>query len=73
MPGEEDIERDVFCLDQVDERGEFGRGWVGFVGSEEIVRGITQGWATGDAVGNAELDKYVPCEWIMLSVGRMSG
>ncbi|WVQ80383.1 hypothetical protein IAT38_002488 [Cryptococcus sp. DSM 104549] len=47
MPGEEGLGREVFCLDKVDMRGEWGRGWAGFVGCEEVVRGHVEGWAGG--------------------------
>lgn len=48
-------------LSVVDMRGEWRRGWCGFVGSDEVLRGGLKGWAGG---GKAEgsLDKYVPCE-----------
>ncbi|OCF45218.1 histone-lysine N-methyltransferase, H3 lysine-79 specific [Kwoniella heveanensis CBS 569] len=59
--GDEDHARkDQWCLDQVDMRGEYGRGWVGFVGSEEVVRGQIYGWAGGNG-GNGDgknLEKY---------------
>nr|ODN86625.1 histone-lysine N-methyltransferase, H3 lysine-79 specific [Cryptococcus depauperatus CBS 7841] len=41
------IGRRVFCWDKTDMRGEWGRGWVGFVGCEEVVRGDIGGWAGG--------------------------
>ncbi|WVF66181.1 hypothetical protein IAT40_000921 [Kwoniella sp. CBS 6097] len=57
---EDEARNDQWCFDQVDMRGEFGRGWVGFVGSEEVVKGQIHGWAGGN--GNSgdgkNLDKY---------------
>ncbi|KAK8845461.1 hypothetical protein IAR55_006174 [Kwoniella newhampshirensis] len=59
FPGEEEVGRNIFCLDKVDMRGEWGRGWVGFVGCEEVVRGSMRGWAGGNAGdGLKNLDKY---------------
>jgi H3 lysine-79-specific histone-lysine N-methyltransferase len=60
---EERENRELWCLDKVDERGEWGRGWTGFVSCEEAVRGDVNGWAGGKGVakGNS-LDKYIPCE-----------
>ncbi|WVQ93805.1 hypothetical protein IAU59_000883 [Kwoniella sp. CBS 9459] len=57
---DDNARKDQWCLDQVDMRGEFGRGWVGFVGSEEVVRGQIHGWAGGNAISGDEknLDKY---------------
>ncbi|WVR03485.1 hypothetical protein IAU60_000476 [Kwoniella sp. DSM 27419] len=49
---EPEVRDGVWCLDQVDMRGEWGRGWVGFVGSQEIVRGHVTGWAGGGGSGN---------------------
>ncbi|KAK4686871.1 [histone H3]-lysine79 N-trimethyltransferase, partial [Tremellales sp. Uapishka_1] len=37
LPEEEGLDREVFCLDKVDARGEWDRGWVGFVSSEEVM------------------------------------
>ena len=51
-------------MDEVDERGEYDRGWAGFVPCEEAVRGLRRGWASwGNEGGKADLDKYVACEW----------
>ncbi|WWC66703.1 uncharacterized protein I206_100607 [Kwoniella pini CBS 10737] len=50
---------ELFCLDDVDMRGEFGRGWVGFVGCEEVLRGKVEGWAGGSNWGESKgLEKY---------------
>ncbi|WVW81966.1 hypothetical protein I302_103969 [Kwoniella bestiolae CBS 10118] len=38
---------ELFCLDEVDMRGEYDRGWVGFVGCEEVLNGKIKGWASG--------------------------
>lgn len=65
FPGEEELAggRELFCLDEVDMRGEWGRGWVGFVGCEEVVRGNVGGWAGGNPQGGEKnLDKYQACE-----------
>jgi H3 lysine-79-specific histone-lysine N-methyltransferase len=69
LPGEEEVRRKVFCLDEVDERGEFGRAWTGFVGCEEVVRGVRRGWATGNDPGRGELEKYVPCKYSQVDQG----
>lgn len=50
-----------WCLDEVDKRGEWGRGWVGFVSCEEALRGEVSGWAGGERPAKG-LEKYVPCE-----------
>ena len=52
-----------WCFGKVDERGEWGRGWIGYVPSEEVFRGVRRGWA-GSQGGKAayNLEKYVPCE-----------
>ncbi|WWC85945.1 uncharacterized protein L201_000815 [Kwoniella dendrophila CBS 6074] len=50
---------ELFCLDQVDMRGEYGRGWIGFVGSEEVLKGKVEGWAGGSGWGEHKgSDKY---------------
>ncbi|RSH85586.1 Nucleosomal histone H3-Lys79 methylase [Saitozyma podzolica] len=54
---EETVDREVWCLDKTDMRGEWGRGWAGFVGSEEVTRGVVTGWAGGNAEGKG-LEKY---------------
>ncbi|ORX34694.1 S-adenosyl-L-methionine-dependent methyltransferase [Kockovaella imperatae] len=49
-----------WCFSQVDERGEWGRGWAGFVPSEEVVRGQRRGFK-GSLQGKAnDLEKYIP-------------
>jgi H3 lysine-79-specific histone-lysine N-methyltransferase len=60
--GEE--KRELWCLDKVDERGEWGRGWAGFVGSEAAVRQDVLGFAGGKGEGKVSLDKYMACESI---------
>lgn len=61
--GEGDLDRKVFCPARVDERGEFGRGYAGFVHCEDAVRGVVRGWA-GGSVNNAKdpKDKYQACK-----------
>nr|XP_018266838.1 uncharacterized protein I303_00816 [Kwoniella dejecticola CBS 10117]OBR88996.1 hypothetical protein I303_00816 [Kwoniella dejecticola CBS 10117] len=50
---------ELFCLHEVDMRGEFGRGWVGFVGGEEVLKGKVEGWAGGSSWGESKgLEKY---------------
>jgi H3 lysine-79-specific histone-lysine N-methyltransferase len=51
-----------WTLSDVDERGEWGRGWAGFVTSEEALFGRVSGWAGAEKPGGT-LDKYVACEW----------
>lgn len=64
VAGDERIGRAVFCPEQVDERGEWSRGWAGFVPGEEVVRGLRKGWAGGHGEGEkGVLDKYVACEF----------
>lgn len=64
-PGEEVVGRRVFCWDKVDMRGEWGRGWAGFVGCDEVVRGNVQGWANGGGGdGSKNLEKYRACEYL---------
>jgi H3 lysine-79-specific histone-lysine N-methyltransferase len=46
----------------VDERGEWGRGWVGFVRCEEVVRGQVSGWAGGGGEAKGRLEKYQACK-----------
>ncbi|WVQ76370.1 hypothetical protein IAR50_006035 [Cryptococcus sp. DSM 104548] len=61
MMGERKVGRQVFCWDKVDMRGEWGRGWAGFVGSDEVVGGQIEGWAgggRGEATGKTV--KYTP-------------
>ncbi|OXG13478.1 histone-lysine N-methyltransferase, H3 lysine-79 specific [Cryptococcus neoformans Ze90-1] len=59
LPGEEVVGRKVFCWDKVDMRGEWGRGWAGFVGCDEVVKGNVQGWANGGGGdGSRNLGKY---------------
>ena len=55
-----------WTLGEVDERGEWGRGWTGFVTSEEALFGRVSGWAGGEKTGGT-LDKYVACEVIVCS------
>jgi len=58
------VRKDAFCLELVDERGEFARGWSGFVECEEAVRGFRKGWATGNnESGKGVMEKYFPC-WL---------
>jgi H3 lysine-79-specific histone-lysine N-methyltransferase len=64
---EENVQNDhvrngIWGWEEVDERGEWGRGWSGFVGCEEVMRGVRKGWAGGGEVRKGELDKYVACE-----------
>ncbi|WVQ62521.1 uncharacterized protein L199_000663 [Kwoniella botswanensis] len=52
---------DLLCLDQVDMRGEYNRGWVGFVECEEVLKGKMKGWASaGNGWGETSkgLEKY---------------
>ncbi|ODO01958.1 histone-lysine N-methyltransferase, H3 lysine-79 specific [Cryptococcus wingfieldii CBS 7118] len=59
--GEKKVGRRVFCWDKVDMRGEWGRGWVGFVGSEEVVGGQVEGWAGGGGgEATSKTVKYTP-------------
>ncbi|BEI86380.1 hypothetical protein CcaverHIS002_0606670 [Cutaneotrichosporon cavernicola] len=60
--GDVDIERKVFCPALVDERGEFGREWAGFVPCEEAVSGVVRGWAGGQkgSTSKGGRDKYLP-------------
>ncbi|BEJ17151.1 hypothetical protein CspHIS471_0605520 [Cutaneotrichosporon sp. HIS471] len=60
--GDMDIERRVFCPALVDERGEFGREWAGFVPCEEAVSGVVRGWAGGQkgSTSKGGRDKYLP-------------
>jgi H3 lysine-79-specific histone-lysine N-methyltransferase len=62
--GDVDVGRKVFCPSLVDERGEYGRGWAGFVPCEEAVRGEVRGWAGGQkgSMIKGGRDKYIPCE-----------
>ena len=55
-----------WCLNLVDERGEWNRGWTGFVPSEEVVRGQRRGWARS-IPSKDDLGKYIPCEIGLLS------
>lgn len=65
LPGEQVVGRRVFCWDKVDMRGEWGRGWAGFVGCDEVVRGNVQGWANGGGGdGSKNLGKYRACEYL---------
>jgi H3 lysine-79-specific histone-lysine N-methyltransferase len=60
--GDVDVGRKVFCPSLVDERGEYGRGWAGFVPCEEAVRGEVRGWAGGQkgSMIKGGRDKYIP-------------
>ncbi|WRT63690.1 uncharacterized protein IL334_000613 [Kwoniella shivajii] len=50
---------DGFCLEEVDMRGEYNRGWIGFVGCEEVLQGGSNGWAGGGGNGQSKgLEKY---------------
>lgn len=51
-----------WCLGEVDQRGEYGRGWVGFVSCEEAMRGEVSGWGGGERPARG-MEKYVPCEY----------
>jgi len=61
---DEDVGRRVFCPDHTDARGEYGRGYVGFVPCEEAVRGTVTGWAGGKDIKETKetKDKYQACE-----------
>lgn len=56
--------RKLWCIDQCDQRGEWDRGWAGFVTCEEAVRGDVKGWAGGKGIAKGSLEKYIPCELI---------
>ncbi|WOO77194.1 Histone-lysine N-methyltransferase, H3 lysine-79 specific [Vanrija pseudolonga] len=57
--GEGDVGRSVFCPTRTDERGEWGRGYAGFVPCEHAVRGTVVGWAGGSKEGKeGEREKY---------------
>ncbi len=62
LPYQDEVVSDKWCLDLVDERGEWGRGWVGFIPCEEAVRGIRKGWASGYDSKPNDMDKYLPCK-----------
>lgn len=56
------VDRKLFCPQLVDARGEWGRGWAGFVECEEALRGRVTGWAGGDKESKEQRDKYQACE-----------
>lgn len=59
----EELGRTVFCPMLCDERGEWGRGYAGFVTCEEAVRGTVSGWAGGSKSKEmGTRDKYLACE-----------
>lgn len=61
---DEDVGRRVFCPSLTDARGEYGRGYVGFVPCEEAVRETVTGWAGGKDIKESKStkDKYQACE-----------
>lgn len=56
------VDRKLFCPSLVDARGEWGRGWAGFVECEEALRGRVAGWAGGDKESKEQRDKYQACK-----------
>ena len=67
--GVDEVKWGDWDLGLVDMRGEWGRGWCGFVGSDEVIRGGLKGWAGGGKM-EGTLDKYVPCESAMTAWTR---
>lgn len=69
------MEGDLWCLDKVDQRGEWERGWAGFVSCEEAVKGDVLGWRGGKGEGKGNLEKYIACKFrsgSVIAVGRFS-
>lgn len=56
------VDRKLFCPSLVDARGEWGRGWAGFVECEDAFRGRVSGWAGGDKETREQREKYQACE-----------
>lgn len=65
VPDAEDVDigRPVFCPSLADKRGEWGRGYAGFVTCEEALKGVVHGWAGGNReVKESAREKYQSCK-----------